>query len=759
MKIYKTLFLGLGLIALSSCSDFLNQTSPSELDNESTFNNAYYTELALNKVYGSLTQDQTYSNFLPIIAGTNTDCELIDGLGTDASNTSSERGNMNYNANPGWSQLSKVWDAMYGVIENANLVVDGINNSQLIQQAGATRTSMMRFRAEAMTLRAMIYFDLIRLFGDIPFKTESSNSDLSNVYIGKADLPIIAGTNTDCELIDGLGTDASNTSSERGNMNYNANPGWSQLSKVWDAMYGVIENANLVVDGINNSQLIQQAGATRTSMMRFRAEAMTLRAMIYFDLIRLFGDIPFKTESSNSDLSNVYIGKADRDDIMDELIIELEEAIGYLPWAGEDGYTTEHVSKGYAHALLANIAMTRAGYAIREQAKEGYITGNNSDATYPTQRCSDAKRRELFELAEKHLAAVVSSGKHKLNPSVEEYWRLINIGQLDQTYQENLFEIPMGLNKSGELGYTIGYRINGASSLFGPKGNSSGKLKLTAPYYLSFGEGDIRRDLTCAISQLSTDKNTKVFKEYMLGNAPFGLYCGKWDYRKMMENSEWYAAVLASDQKVCSGINVVKMRYPQVLLMYAEVVNELYGKGATAEGCTLTATAALKEVHDRAFTDATKRDAAWTALMGKDFFDAIVDENAWELAGEGVRKFDLIRWNLLSEKIDEFKNEYTNAVYNGTYPQYVNYKYRTDNPMYIDMTSLVFGAKVGGEYENKSFFGAETSDKEQKNLKVNLPSISGGLNKAVKNRYLLPIASTTISTSNGKLHNSYGYSD
>ena len=40
MKIYKTLFLGLGLIALSSCSDFLNQTSPSELDNESTFNNA-----------------------------------------------------------------------------------------------------------------------------------------------------------------------------------------------------------------------------------------------------------------------------------------------------------------------------------------------------------------------------------------------------------------------------------------------------------------------------------------------------------------------------------------------------------------------------------------------------------------------------------------------------------------------------------------------------------------------------------------------
>ena len=145
--------------------------------------------------------------------------------------------------------------------------------------------------------------------------------------------------------------------------------------------------------------------------------------------------------------------------------------------------------------------------------------------------------------------------------------------------------------------------------------------------------------------------------------------------------------------------------------------------------------------------------------MQKEFFDAIVMENAWELAGEGVRKYDLIRWNLLSEKIDEFKTTYTNAVYNATYPKYVNFKYRTDNPMYIDMTSLVFGNKVGGEYQNKAFFGAETDDSSQKNLKVNLPSISSGLNNAVKNRYLLPIASTTISTSNGKLHNSYGYSD
>ncbi len=110
-------------------------------------------------------------------------------------------------------------------------------------------------------------------------------------------------------------------------MNYNANPGWTQLSRVWDVMYGIIENANLVIDGINNSELIKTKGDDCDMMLRFRAEAKVLRAMIYFDLIRLFGDIPFATGASDSNLENVYVGKTDRDVIMEALIGDLEESI------------------------------------------------------------------------------------------------------------------------------------------------------------------------------------------------------------------------------------------------------------------------------------------------------------------------------------------------------------------------------------------------------------------------------------------------
>ena len=645
-KIYRTLLLAAGLVTMVSCSDFLDQTSPSELDNSAAFNNTYYTGLAVNKIYGSLTQDQAYSAFMPIIAGLNTDCELVDGLGSDANNTSSERGNMNYNMNPGWTQISRVWNVMYGIIENANLVIDGINNSELIEEG----------RRE------------------------------------------------------------------------------------------------------------------RSEMLRYRAEAKTLRAMVYLDMIRLFGDIPFSTSASESDLGNVYIGKTDRDVIMDTLIEDLEECIFYLPWAGEEGYSTEHVTKGYAHGLLANIALTCAGWFIRESAKEGYITATeNSDPTYPTQRCDDETRRRMYLLAEQYLVALINNNSHDMNPSLADYWNRVNLCEFDDS-RENIFEIPMGLNQSGELGYTVGFRVNGAfpggvsdEHNYGPRGNSSGKLKLTAPYYMSFNANDQRRDLTCALMQIRTRNG--VYQENMLGNAPFAIYCGKWDYRKMKARTDgWWNAVLASDQKVCSGVNVVKMRYPYVLMMYAEVVDELYGGNAQASGrdCNLTAFQALSKIHTRAFGgDQVSAEAHLSTLISQNgLFNTIVDENAWELAGEGVRKFDLIRWNLLSSKIDDFKDTYRNAIYNAEWPERVWHKFKEDN-FTIDVESFVFSDPSSSEYTRADFFGRESTrnPEDQTQLIVNLPSISSGLNREVRNRYLLPIASTTISTSNGRLHNSYGYTD
>ena len=632
-KIFKSFaIVGIGAIILTSCSDFLDQTSPSEMTGDAVFNSTTYTQQALNKVYAGLTKDETYVQSVPIHFGMNSDIELVDGLGATNSNSNNERGTCNYNP-----QLS-----------------------------------------------------------------------------------------------------------------------WSKLNNNWKGMYEAIENANIVVEGIEGSALIAEGNASRSKMLMFKGEALTLRAMLYLDLIRTYGDVPMKFETTNTNGSNIYLGKTDRDVIMERLITDLEEAIGYLPWAGTSGYTTEKMTKGFAHGLLARIAMTYAGYSIRESSKSGYENMPDCDATYPTQRPGTEKRRELYTLAVKHLDAIIASGYHKLNPSYENEWYLLNQLTLDQTYQENLYEVAHGVSFSGEMGYTIGVRINGKTTYYGAKGNSSGKVKVTAPFFWSFNKNDQRRDLTFANFDIREGDNGNTI-ETMQGNSPFGIYLAKWDPRKMTD--KWLNAARASADKVATGINNVIMRYSDVLLLYAEVLNELQGADAVGPTCGLSARKAFEEVRSRAFAETHKAEAISyvnSLSSGDEFFNALVDERAWEFAGEAIRKWDLIRWGLLSQKIEEAKAAYKELI--KVAPKKLYYKMKADKPGEIDPESICWyeEPQVTTDYKSVNFWGSE-NEETGSNVVDNLPYISAGLNTPVINRHVFPIGATTISDSNGTLQNSYGF--
>lgn len=657
-KILSIIALATATIGLTGCTDFLDQQSPSEQTDASVWESTYYTSLRVNKLFGDMMQDRTYSQ----------------------------------------------------------------------------------------------------------------------------DLGIVWRMNSDCELVDGLGDNAYNTSSERGGMNYNLDPGWARLSDVWTNLYGTIEDANLNIRGIRASSLITAGGTNQKAMERYLGESLTIRALTYLELVRFYGDVPLKLEPSNADLSNVYLGKTDRDVILDTLMTNLDEAIGYLPWADEvSGYTTEHVTKGYAHALLAQIALTKAGYAIRESAKSGYETATeNSDPTYPTQRPDASARRQLYERALQHLTAIIQSGKHELNPSIENQWYLVNQLVLDQSYHENLFEIPMGQNVSSEMGYTVGVRLNGVTTKYG-YGNSTGKMKVTAPLLYSYDPQDLRRDLTVAAFQIAQNTTTNTTEEQMLSNAPFGLYVGKWDPRKMSD--AWLQDNLVATAKHMTGINPVLMRYPQVLLYYAEVMNELAGPDGSYSGSAgLTARQALALVHNRAFNNKTVAEAYISSIPNdkEAMFNAIVDENAWELAGEGMRKADLVRWNLLVKKTKEMKETYLKQLIGGIYQEKVYFNYLDAAKTQIDFASITWyglpNGKTAADYQGSvNSFGQSSVEKEtDTQVYTNLPSISSGLlgvatistdgtisyaNPAVQNRYIMPIGSTIISAANGSLHNSYGYSD
>ena len=233
------------------------------------------------------------------------------------------------------------------------------------------------------------------------------------------DWVITTNINSDIELVDGLGSNVNQTTNVRGTGNYNVSPGWSNLTDQWTQLYGIIEDCNDVIEGVRNSPLFEEGNPSRAEMGRYLGEALTVRAMVYFDMVRYWGDIPLKLETSQPDLSNAYLEKTDRDDIMDTLMVDLDEAITLLPWAGENGYSTEHVTKGYAHALLAQIAMTRAGYAIREKAKDGYEKAPYSDNNFPTMRPGASERKALYERALQHLSARFDLPREHLRDTFE----------------------------------------------------------------------------------------------------------------------------------------------------------------------------------------------------------------------------------------------------------------------------------------------------------------------------------------------------
>lgn len=149
------------------------------------------------------------------------------------------------------------------------------------------------------------------------------------------------------------------------------------------------------------------------------------------------------------------------------------------------------------------------------------------------------------------------------------------------------------------------------------------------------------------------------------------------------------------------------------------------------------------------------------------------------LTGEGARKYDLIRWNLLAEKIKEMKQTYLQELADGTYQKTIYFNYADAAHKTIDMSSVTWNGlpdnkTAVSDYDASvnSFGNSDASKVSDTQVYTNLPSISSGLvpttvtggeitfsEPSVINRYLMPIASTTISASNGKLHNSYGYSD
>lgn len=456
----------------------------------------------------------------------------------------------------------------------------------------------------------------------------------------------------------------------------------------WQNIYLGLELATEAVDGIRNSELTRQ---NPTLMNRFLGEALTLRAMVAFHLVCLYGDIPYDVEPAKSDLSNVYIGKVDKDSILTSLVRDVREAIEYLPWMGsESKYNVERVTKGFAKGLLARIALYAGGWLLRDGntfpdadherlskiiAMNGYYVGRRKDW------------KDYYAIAEQQCAEIIGSSEnpHKLDTDYENIWK--TVCHLDYNVSnENLFEIGHGVGTSGDVGATIGYGV-AADSKYSSRSLGGNYMTHHAYYFYSFTKGDKRRDVACIWRSYSS-RNVEE-----LSNSMLDVRSGKW--RIYWMSDQYLTLFKEATQRISTGINWIVMRYSDIYLMYAEARNELHGADTENAVAGMTARQALEKVRERAFGIGS----ASIKQYDTDFFKAIVNERAWEFGGENIRKNDLVRWGLLSDKIEEMKeglclmidNTQSVRIFDKVYqpedfPRTVRYSYK-DNE-YIDENSI-----------------------------------------------------------------------
>ena len=125
----------------------------------------------------------------------------------------------------------------------------------------------------------------------------------------------------------------------------------------WSGLYAGIARANLAIQKIGEFTTLP--AATKTNMI---AEAKTMRALYYFQLVRMFGNIP-KITSQITELGQVQTPRSPVKEIYDEIIIPdlLEAEKSTLPWRDTEG----KISMGAVKAILADVYLTYAGYPVK----------------------------------------------------------------------------------------------------------------------------------------------------------------------------------------------------------------------------------------------------------------------------------------------------------------------------------------------------------------------------------------------------------
>jgi starch-binding outer membrane protein, SusD/RagB family len=353
-----------------------------------------------------------------------------------------------------------------------------------------------------------------------------------------------------------------------------------RIELLYQGSYIGINRANSVI-----ARIPDVAGVSEVNRKQIVAQAKFLRALLYFNLVRFFGDVPMPTTESTS-LDGIKLSRQAAADVYALIVKDLTEAAPDLPatWAGVN---VGRATSGSANALLAKVYLTRKDWkGAAEAAKK--VTDSKAYSLLPVYA-------DVFDVTKKNHVESVFDAQFKANLGAD-------------ASQLTLFTGP---NQSQQINPKI---YTGLNSSYLPEPTFADTTK-------SWRRGDQRVKTTFMHNFTYGGRTTR------LSRVHIGKYI---DF-----------SALASNFREANN-NFPIIRYADVLLTYAEALAE---QGQNAEAITYlnqvrrrgfglpVATASTRTD----FPTADDRTKAWTLTQ------AIWEERRWELAFEGQRWFDLVR--------------------------------------------------------------------------------------------------------------------
>ena len=445
------------------------------------------------------------------------------------------------------------------------------------------------------------------------------------------------------------------------------------VSGAFNALYTELARAAKIAEIIAGKQEYKDdvASGKVSDWTQLYGEAITLRAMLYFDLVKHCGDVPYGYENT---LATDY-SLTSRFDIYDDLIASVRKVEPLMYPLGEGSITAERISRTYADALIGQMALFAGSYQTIRTDVDGLYGSVQFDvkATDGTNNCEYVRRtdyQDYIKIAKQYLQAAIdnegtchlitSDDRASTAAAANPFQRHFQYCEDLQISPESIFEIGtiqgMGSNNTKcEYPYAFGRPSNGGGSNAAPCKTYASLRIVPTVYYGDYDNADKRRDASVAVTGSKGDGNEMMIS-FKPGNKDAGgIATNKWDENRM--NPPY----VTSQRQ--SGINWPVLRMADVILMLAEAKADLGENDAIG---------LVNQIRERAFGDNTHD---LTGLTGQSLKDAVYEERKLELLGEVTCRFDMIRSGEFAERAMAVRSEMTamiNDLQTQGYHQFAN---------------------------------------------------------------------------------------